>query len=308
MKHKLSFIVLGGSGSKIRQIHFSDRQAYALMFVVCLAAASLVYGAVAYISMRSEIHGKEKLERKLAHQNEEVVNQRRQIVKFAEEINALKERMVVLDQFEQQIRLLADIKQPGDTDGLFGVGGSAPEDLNPTMELHETPKHLVTDMHRQVKQLASASEKKENTLTRLIDHLEEQKNMMAHTPAIRPAQGFIPSRFDYRQSPFTGRREFHKGIDIANRHGTPIVATGDGVISFSGENGALGQVVVIDHGYGVVTRYAHVQKTLKKRGERVRRGDKIALMGNTGRSTGPHLHYEVRLNGVPVNPEKYILN
>ncbi len=214
----------------------------------------------------------------------------------------------MLDEFEHQIRLLANINKPGDTDGLFGVGVSAPEDLNPKMELDEEHSRLVKAMHRQVKQLAHASEKQEKTLTRLLDKLEEQKNVMAHTPAIRPAQGWITSHFDYRQSPFTGRREFHKGIDIANRHGTPIVATADGVVSFSGENGALGQVVIIDHGYGIVTRYAHLEKGLKKRGERVRRGDVVALMGNSGRSTGPHLHYEVRLNGVPVNPEKYILN
>ena len=308
MKQKLSLIVLGGSGSKIRQIHLTGRHAAFLALAVCVTVTALLYGAVDYVVMRSEMTDKEIIERQLAAQNEEVSLQRRQIEKFAQDINDLKARIVLLDRFEKKIRLLANIDQPGDTDGLFGVGGSTPDDLDPKVEVNQAQNRLIKDMHRQVKVLSNASAKQESTLTLLLGQLEEQKNVLAHTPAIRPAQGWITSRFDYRVSPFTGRREFHKGIDIANRKGTPIVATADGVISFMGDKGSLGQVVIIDHGYGIVTRYAHIDKGLKQRGERVRRGDVVALMGNTGRSTGPHLHYEVRLNGVPVNPTTYILN
>ena len=308
MKQKLSLIVLGGSGSKIRQIHLTGRHAAFLALAVCVTVTALLYGAVDYVVMRSEMTDKEIIERQLVAQNEEVSLQRRQIEKFAQDINELKARIVLLDRFEKKIRLLANIDQPGDTDGLFGVGGSTPDDLDPKVEVNQAQNRLIKDMHRQVKVLSNASEKQESTLTLLLGQLEEQKNVLAHTPAIRPAQGWITSRFDYRVSPFTGRREFHKGIDIANRKGTPIVATADGVISFMGDKGSLGQVVIIDHGYGIVTRYAHIDKGLKQRGERVRRGDVVALMGNTGRSTGPHLHYEVRLNGVPVNPTTYILN
>lgn len=109
-------------------------------------------------------------------------------------------------------------------------------------------------------------------------------------------------------SPFTGSREFHKGIDIANRQGTPIVATADGVVSFKGNKGLLGNVIMLDHGHGMMTRYGHTHEILVEIGDTVKRGDKIAVVGSTGRSTGPHLHYEVMLNGIRVNPEKYILN
>jgi murein DD-endopeptidase MepM/ murein hydrolase activator NlpD len=145
-------------------------------------------------------------------------------------------------------------------------------------------------------------------LAKLFETLEGQRNLLASTPAIRPSSGWMTSRFGYRTSPFTGRKEFHKGVDIANRKGTAILATADGIVSFAGQKGAMGNIVVIDHGHGLVTRYAHLSKALKKRGEAVKRGDIIAQMGNSGRSTGPHLHYEVQLNGVPVNPAKYILN
>lgn len=308
MKKKLSFIVLGGSGSKIRQIHLTTTRVVVLGLTFVVAVTALIYGAVDYVTMRSEMADKKVIERRLAVQNDEVRHQRRQIEKFAKDINALKERIMMLDKFEKKIRLLANIEHPGKTDGLFGVGGSAPEDLNPEVEVDRAPSRLVRDMHRQVKQLSEASHGQEITLTTLLGHLEEQKNVLAHTPAIRPVKGWITSSFDYRISPFTGRKEFHKGIDIANRKGTEIVATADGVVSFVGEKGSLGNVLIIDHGYGIVTRFAHIEKGLKKRGERVHRGDVIALMGNTGRSTGPHLHYEVRLNGLPVDPMKYILN
>ncbi|MBU4415374.1 MAG: M23 family metallopeptidase, partial [Proteobacteria bacterium] len=142
----------------------------------------------------------------------------------------------------------------------------------------------------------------------LFNNLEDQRNLLASTPAIRPTNGWISSKFGYRISPFTGFREFHKGLDIATRKGAPIVATADGVVTFVGVKGLIGKVIVIDHGHGMVTRYAHVHKALKKRGDVVKRGDTIALVGNTGRSTGSHLHYEVHLNGIPVNPAKYILN
>ncbi len=97
-------------------------------------------------------------------------------------------------------------------------------------------------------------------------------------------------------------------MDIANRKGTAILATANGIVSFAGKKGPMGNVVVIDHGHGMITRYAHLSEALKKQGDTVKRGDIIAQMGNSGRSTGPHLHYEVHLNGVPVNPVTYILN
>jgi murein DD-endopeptidase MepM/ murein hydrolase activator NlpD len=109
-------------------------------------------------------------------------------------------------------------------------------------------------------------------------------------------------------SPFTGRRQFHRGLDIASHSGTPIISPADGVVTFTGRKGLMGNMLTLEHGYGMVTRYGHLKKILKKRGERVKRGETIALVGNTGRSTGPHLHYEVRLNGVAVNPTKYFLN
>lgn len=308
MTHKLSLIVLGGSGSRIKQVHLSKKQFILVAATAVAVLAAMTYGAVDYLSLHSQLMDKNEVERRLAAQNEEVQLQRQQIQNFAREINQLKESLVTLNKFQDQIRVIANLDQPDNHDGLFGVGGSAPEDLAPDIDLIQSHVPLMKKMHEQINQLEDASQKQATSFSNLLGKLAEQKNVLSHTPAIRPTQGWITSTFAYRQSPFTGKREFHKGLDIANKQGCPIVATADGVVSFAGENGSLGQTVVVDHGYGFVTRYAHVQKGLKKRGERVQRGETIALMGNTGRSTGPHLHYEVRLNGVPVNPQKYILN
>jgi murein DD-endopeptidase MepM/ murein hydrolase activator NlpD len=266
------------------------------------------YSMFDYISIRNKISGRHGLERDLAIQTEEVLHQREQIQSFAKEINELKERLVQLDRFEKRIRTLANIDGEENGDGLFGVGGSAPEDLNPEIELTQRHQSLMKDMHRQIGQLDKVADTRQYSFKTLLTSMEVQKNLLAHTPAIRPVSGWITSGFGYRQSPFTGKREFHKGLDIANRKGTKIVAAADGVVTYSGARGLFGNLMIIDHGHGITTRYAHLDKTFFKRGDRVSRGDAIALMGNTGRSTGAHLHYEVRLNSVPVNPSNYIMN
>jgi murein DD-endopeptidase MepM/ murein hydrolase activator NlpD len=245
---------------------------------------------------------------KVTAQTDEIVRQRQQIQEFAEEISDLKTKLVELNNFERKIRIIANLESKEEAENLFGVGGSIPEDLDTQLPLANKHNSLLREMHEQVDQLQVASISQGQGFESLFRHLKDQQSLLASTPAVRPCQGWTTSRFGHRISPFTGRREFHKGFDIANRKGTPIIATADGVVSFAGPKGLLGNVVVVDHGHGMQTRYGHLDKMLIKRGAEVRRGDTIALMGNTGRSTGPHVHYEVHLNGIPVNPEKYILN
>jgi murein DD-endopeptidase MepM/ murein hydrolase activator NlpD len=150
--------------------------------------------------------------------------------------------------------------------------------------------------------------KMERELTLLFEKMASQQDLLQATPSIRPTLGgWVSSGFGYRVDPFTGRRKMHKGLDFAAMTGTPVYSPADGVVSYAGREGGYGKIVSIDHGYGIVTRYAHNSRLLVKTGQRVTRWEKIAEVGSTGRSSGPHLHYEVRLNGVPVDPEKYIL-
>ena len=142
----------------------------------------------------------------------------------------------------------------------------------------------------------------------LDQFLLDKKSILKSTPSILPARGWITSYYGPRKSPHSGRRKMHEGLDIGGKTGTPILASADGVVTFSGHKAGFGKFVQIDHGYGLETIFGHAHKLLVKEGEVVNRGHVIALLGSTGLSTGPHLHYEVRVNGIAVDPLYYILD
>lgn len=269
--------------------------------LVLLCVTVVPFFVYDYCKLKATLPSRDALDR-------EVVDQRAQIQAFAKEINGLKSEIVAMRKFEEKIRDLADVEESGQGDAMLGVGGPTPEALDPNIPLTEKHHGLVREMHTQVEDLQDSLSVQRETLGELQEVLETRRSMLASTPTIRPTTGWRSSGFGYRTSPFTGRKEFHQGLDIATRIGTPVVAPADGTITFAGLKGALGRTIIIDHGYGMVTRYGHLKKCLVKPGTHVKRGDKIGLVGNTGRSTAPHLHYEVHLNGIPVNPSKYILN
>lgn len=129
---------------------------------------------------------------------------------------------------------------------------------------------------------------------------------MAATPLIWPAAGWVSSEYGYRRSPFGRFRDHHSGLDIASQRGTPIQASADGFVTFAGYQGGLGRAVIIDHGFGVASLYGHASRIFVRDGMWVRRGTVIGLVGSTGASTGPHLHYEIQVDGVPLDPMEYL--
>lgn len=143
----------------------------------------------------------------------------------------------------------------------------------------------------------------------MLDTMKSRDVVRDHIPSIRPVgTGWLSSRFGFRSDPFTNKKKYHKGLDFSVPTGTAVLATGDGVVAEVQQQRGFGRLVKIDHGNGVVTLYAHLDKAMVKKGARVHRGDVIARSGNTGRSSAPHLHYEVRLAGRSVNPISYILD
>lgn len=312
MRKKISFVILGSSGAPAKQVCASKTSLHLFGLVLIALFAAVGYIVYDYYNLRVTTSHLQNREVYLSSQLEEIQTQRKQIQEFANEINSLKVKLVAINSFEKKIRIIANIEKTDDSDNIFGVGGSIPEDLDARIPLKEKHNSLMRDMHEQIELLSMASANQQQELESLLKSLEDQQNLLASTPAIRPVarnvKSWITSRFGYRKSPFTQRREFHKGYDIASRQDTPVLATADGVVTFAGKKGLLGNTVVIDHGHGMITRYGHNHKILKKRGDKVKRWETIALMGSTGRSTGPHVHYEVHLNGIPVNPVRYILN
>ncbi len=305
---KISFFILSNTGSRASQISVPNSLFHFSVVMGFLALLALGYFIYDYHQLKSVVAVNQAYENQIHDQNNIIATQHSQIQTFTSEINNLKSKLVTLNNFEKKIRVIANLDQEHDQESLFGVGGSIPEDLATDVDLTKRQTGLLREMHEQVYDLNLATSNQKAGFSSLLEALEGQRNLLASTPAIRPVKGWMTSRFGYRNSPFTGRRELHKGLDIANRAGTQIIATADGVVKFTGRKGLLGKTMDVDHGHGMQTRYGHLKEILKKRGESVKRGDIIAEMGDTGRSTGPHLHYEVHLNGVPVNPIKYILN
>jgi murein DD-endopeptidase MepM/ murein hydrolase activator NlpD len=144
---------------------------------------------------------------------------------------------------------------------------------------------------------------------RIVSTDVERRNLLAaSTPSIWPTQGWLTSRTGGRSDPFTGEADYHPGLDISADKGSPVYATADGTISQAAYSGAYGNLVVIDHRFGIETRYGHLSAFRVARGQTVTRGDLIGLVGATGRATGPHLHYEVRVNDRILNPLSFLLN
>lgn len=305
---KISFFVLSNTGSRANQISVPVSLIYFSVAMGFLALTVLGYLVYDYYQLRTVGVINQAYQNQIGDQKDIIVGQHAQIQTFTSELNKLKSKLVTLNNFEKKIRVIANLDQENDQESLFGVGGSIPEDLATDVDLTKRKTGLLRKMHEQVDNLELAASNQKSGFSSLLEALEGQRNLLASTPAIRPVKGWMTSRFGYRKSPFTDRKELHKGLDIANREGTQIIAPADGIVKFTGRKGLLGKTMDIDHGHGMITRYGHLKEILKKRGEPVKRGDIIAEMGDTGRSTGSHLHYEVHLNGVPVNPAKYILN
>ena len=143
----------------------------------------------------------------------------------------------------------------------------------------------------------------------LQEHFAEDESLLNSTPSIRPVKSrLLTSTFGVRTDPYTNHRVMHKGDDFAADHGADVIAPADGVVIFVGYRGEYGKTVVIDHGYGIQTHFAHLSDYKVEVAQHIKRGQVIAAVGKTGRTTGVHLHYEVRVNGIPQDPEKFILD
>ena len=162
-------------------------------------------------------------------------------------------------------------------------------------------------LEKRIDSLAGAIDAEEVSLQGVRGYLVNREALLRAYPTIWPADGWITSRYGFRRSPLPGAQTFHTGLDVAAPYGTAIRATADGVVISSSYREAYGYTVELDHGFGMGTLYAHCSRLLVQEGEEVRRGDIIARIGSTGRATGPHLHYEVQRDGVPVNPAHYMI-
>jgi len=209
-----------------------------------------------------------------------------------------------LVQKEIAIRTIFDLPEISFEERQLGIGGPGSQ-TDPDMTSSEK---FAFETEVDIDHLLNLSRFELEKYADVEKQLINFKDRLDHTPSIWPTRGWKSCGFGMRDDPFTGYRTMHRGIDIANHIGTPIIASADGVVKQIGAIGNMGKMITIDHGYGFVSRYGHLSNYKVKKGQRVKRGDVIALMGKSGKVTGPHLHYEVWRNGQVKNPMNYTLN
>ena len=233
-----------------------------------------------------------------------------QAEKIATQVKNLESDMARLGRFEKKLRVITALEDsPQNSAKNWGVGGGSYglSSYSFTTSLAHESKALANKLSNSLGHLTTQAKIKAISLQELDHFFKDQKSFLQSTPSIWPTRGWVTSGFGYRESPFTGLRENHEGWDIGARSGSAVRATADGMVIVAGRERGYGKLIEIDHGYGIVTRYGHNSKNLIKVGSKVKRGQIVALVGNTGRSTGPHLHYEILVNSVPTNPKNYIL-
>ena len=263
-----------------------------------------------------------------------VVDQAGQTVSLKDENVALRSRLRVvqdeiaridgtlqrIDQFASRVRAITQLNDP-DRNLAIGplsneAGSKTAQVLYALGERIENEDEMLDSklalrmIDNNLEHLEGETLRQEDNLRQLHDYFDEQGGLLSATPSIRPTRSrLISSAFGARVDPYTEHPVMHKGVDFAADHGADVVATADGIVIFAGSRGnGYGKTVVIDHGYGVQTHYAHLSDFRVQIGDRVQRGNAIAAVGNTGRTTGAHLHYEVRFNAIPQDPEKFILD
>jgi murein DD-endopeptidase MepM/ murein hydrolase activator NlpD len=235
---------------------------------------------------------------------EENAQLRSQVLLVQEKVAHVQSTLDRVERFDAKLRsAVTHLQDPERNLAMGPVAG--PDGAAPTAApaARENPAALPGRLAT----LETEASRQEASLRELSEYFEEQNSMLASTPSIWPTQGWVTSDFGVRLDPYSADRSMHQGLDISTPHGQPVASPSDGTVVFNGTEGGYGKVLVIDHGYGVKTRYGHLSETFVRLGEKVARGQKVAAVGNTGRSTGPHLHYEVRVNGIPENPRKFIL-
>jgi murein DD-endopeptidase MepM/ murein hydrolase activator NlpD len=281
-KNYHTIIVVPHARARLRKWRVSSTQVtvlLSLLAILTLAATFFTWGFFTKTVDRVEIDRLREENRDLRTVN----------TSFETNVRQLQEKLADYEDRTMELAIVAGL-DPAAEGGEAGIGGT------------------VGDREAGIGGLSQRAQRLGGTLDRVEAELAEQMRWISSTPAITPAKGILTSGFGVRRDPITRGRAFHSGLDIAAAPGAPVHAAADGVVTRATRSGGLGKAVYLSHGYGLSTRYGHMSKIEVKAGQRVRRGDVIGYVGNTGRSTGYHLHYEVHLDGEAVNPAAYLLD
>jgi len=293
-------MVVPKDSSKMRRFQVSNNLLRYIGIGAAVCGVAVIFLAVQYLQFRQKVKDLEPIREEFNYQKVEFQG-------LVKGLDTLKKDLDNLRKFTRKFRQIAGLPQyENKMQQLTGLGGQADGGFLSFSRDQEKEfiKKLTTDMQKLRMELKHQQE----NLLEISEVVEDKKSLLACTPSIWPIRGWVTSGYGFRNSPFTGKREMHYGLDVATRFGVPIRASADGIVTFSAYKNNLGKAVIIEHGYGYSTVYGHNSEIFVQVGDKVKRHQVISSVGNTGRSTGPHLHYEVRLNGASVNPFSYIIN
>lgn len=301
-KKSYTVIVVSDHDAPVKRYHVQKSYLVQLGVGVLLLAGMILGGTVHYLQVAQDAAENRIL-------RDENLTLRTQLKSVRERIEHIGSTLDRVERFDQKLRAVTMLSDPqrnlamGPTEPEPGTTSPTTDTQFTQLATTDTPNAMMGRLDR----LSAEATRQEQSLQELQAYFQDQKSLLASTPSLWPARGWVTSDFGSRLDPYTADRVMHQGLDIAAPHGKEVFSPSDGTVVFAGLEGGYGNVIVIDHGYGIKTRYGHLAKILVKSGVKVKRGEKIAAVGNTGRSTGPHLHYEVRVNGIPQNPRKFIL-
>ena len=287
-KNKFSFQFL--SSDRLHQINFSLSN-FLIFFGVFIAALLVLNYS---LSLRfSEDYYKIKLEE--TDQKYSEVSQ-----ELLDRITQLENELKSIEEKDSELRTYATLAPLSDDVKAQGVGGSEVDTNKNAVD-----NSSIMFLKEKVDSLAFAVNIQKDSFNTIFNKIKSNEKMYRHIPSISPVKGYIGSRYGYRTDPIDGKRRMHSGLDFPVNLNTDVVATGDGVVIKAQYDSGWGRYIKIDHGYGYETVYAHLWKINVKKGQKVKRGDKIGKSGNSGRAAGFHLHYEVHKNNKTVDPLNY---
>lgn len=303
-KKYFTLIIVSDATTNLKQLkipYYLTHGLIVLGVVLCLTIPTAAYFMVKHYRAMTVVATD------LPKMRKETREQKFLIDRYAHDVNDLQQTISRLKLANEKLMVMAGVDAKTSAQMSFqGMGGET--DTGEMAKLIQESEQTMLQKIDNLKKLKEAAVSQEELAQRLMEFFQDQKTLLAATPSVWPVKGWVTSEFGSRKSPFTGHAVMHEGLDIATKTGTPILAPADGVVAFAGFKDAFGRVLVIDHGYGYTTFYAHCSSLEKNVGDKVKRGDLIAHVGSSGRTTGPHLHYEVRANGIATNPTKFILD
>ena len=296
-KRRWTIVVVpqGSSASKIVEV---SQTALKLVGSLVVAATTIAL-LLGYATVRRtlDLAKAERLER----ENQQLANE---LTMLQGRMSTLSDTLSHLERRDTQLRLLANLDPIDAQVHAAGIGGPRGDAEAPASRLLGQTSRVRVDLNAMIRRANLLSRSFRDAGDSLSTHAER----LAAMPSIMPTAGWLTSAFSrMREHPILHTARPHEGIDVSAPRGAPIEAPANGTVVFAGWDVGYGNVVTIDHGFGIVTKFAHASRLLVRKGQRVSRGEQIALVGNSGLSTGPHLHYEVHVNGRPVNPIRYVL-